>query len=79
MHNVRTITLATYSNRTGTTNTRLITEVATVTSSITGSHEVTEETVLITERLAVAFAVPILQKWAQDPSAIYAVVLTPTR
>ena len=27
----------------------------------------------------VAFAVPILQKWAEDPSAIYAVVLTPTR
>lgn len=27
----------------------------------------------------VAFAVPILQKWAQDPSAIFAVVLTPTR
>lgn len=27
----------------------------------------------------VAFAVPILQRWAEDPSAIYAVVLTPTR
>lgn len=27
----------------------------------------------------VAFAVPIIQKWALDPSAIYAVVLTPTR
>ena len=27
----------------------------------------------------VAFAVPILQKWAEDPVAIYAVVLTPTR
>jgi len=27
----------------------------------------------------VAFAVPILQKWAQDPVGIYAVVLTPTR
>jgi ATP-dependent RNA helicase DDX49/DBP8 len=27
----------------------------------------------------VAFAVPILQKWAEDPSAIFAVVLTPTR
>jgi ATP-dependent RNA helicase DDX49/DBP8 len=27
----------------------------------------------------VAFAVPILQKWAQDPSGIFAVVLTPTR
>ena len=27
----------------------------------------------------VAFAVPILQKWAEDPLAIYAVVLTPTR
>ncbi|KAL8381449.1 hypothetical protein RB595_005627 [Gaeumannomyces hyphopodioides] len=27
----------------------------------------------------VAFAVPILQKWAQDPSAIFAVVLTATR
>ncbi|KAF4506859.1 hypothetical protein G6O67_006898 [Ophiocordyceps sinensis] len=27
----------------------------------------------------VAFAVPILQRWAQDPSAIFAVVLTPTR
>lgn len=27
----------------------------------------------------VAFAVPILQRWAQDPSAIYALVLTPTR
>lgn len=27
----------------------------------------------------VAFAVPILQKWAQDPSAIFALVLTPTR
>lgn len=26
-----------------------------------------------------AFAVPILQKWAQDPTGIYAVVLTPTR
>ena len=26
-----------------------------------------------------AFAVPILQKWAEDPSAIYAVILTPTR
>ncbi|KAK5088997.1 putative RNA helicase [Lithohypha guttulata] len=27
----------------------------------------------------VAFAVPILQKWSQDPHGIYAVVLTPTR
>ncbi|KAB5558420.1 P-loop containing nucleoside triphosphate hydrolase protein [Coniochaeta sp. 2T2.1] len=27
----------------------------------------------------VAFAAPILQKWAQDPSGIFAVVLTPTR
>lgn len=27
----------------------------------------------------VAFAVPILQKWAEDPSAIFAVVMTPTR
>lgn len=27
----------------------------------------------------VAFAVPILQKWAQDPTGIFAVVLTPTR
>lgn len=27
----------------------------------------------------VAFAAPILQKWAEDPSAIFAVVLTPTR
>jgi ATP-dependent RNA helicase DDX49/DBP8 len=27
----------------------------------------------------VAFAVPILQKWAEDPTAIYAVILTPTR
>lgn len=27
----------------------------------------------------VAFAVPILQKWAEDPIAIYAVILTPTR
>lgn len=27
----------------------------------------------------VAFAVPILQAWAADPSAIYALVLTPTR
>ena len=27
----------------------------------------------------VAFVVPILQKWARDPMAIYAVVLTPTR
>ena len=27
----------------------------------------------------VAFAVPILQKWAEDPTGIYAVVLTPTR
>ncbi|KAL2271829.1 hypothetical protein VTJ83DRAFT_1200 [Remersonia thermophila] len=27
----------------------------------------------------VAFAVPILQKWAENPSAIYAVILTPTR
>ena len=26
-----------------------------------------------------AFAVPILQKWSEDPSGIYAVVLTPTR
>lgn len=26
-----------------------------------------------------AFAVPILQKWAQDPFGIFAVVLTPTR
>ncbi|OAP58151.1 hypothetical protein AYL99_07241 [Fonsecaea erecta] len=27
----------------------------------------------------VAFAVPILQKWAEDPFGIYAVILTPTR
>jgi ATP-dependent RNA helicase DDX49/DBP8 len=27
----------------------------------------------------IAFAVPILQRWAQDPSAIYGLVLTPTR
>lgn len=27
----------------------------------------------------VAFAVPILQKWAEQPSAIFAVILTPTR
>ncbi|KAI1611249.1 P-loop containing nucleoside triphosphate hydrolase protein [Exophiala viscosa] len=27
----------------------------------------------------VAFAVPILQQWAQDPFGIYAVILTPTR
>ncbi|KZZ97628.1 ATP-dependent RNA helicase DBP8 [Moelleriella libera RCEF 2490] len=27
----------------------------------------------------VAFAVPILQKWAEDPSAIFGLVLTPTR
>ncbi|KAK5122269.1 putative RNA helicase [Meristemomyces frigidus] len=27
----------------------------------------------------VAFAVPILQRWARDPSGIFAVVLTPTR
>lgn len=27
----------------------------------------------------IAFAVPILQKWAEDPSGIYAVILTPTR
>jgi len=27
----------------------------------------------------VAFAVPILQRWAEDPSAIFGVVLTPTR
>jgi ATP-dependent RNA helicase DDX49/DBP8 len=27
----------------------------------------------------VAFAVPILQKWAEDPSGIFAVILTPTR
>ncbi|KAK7733939.1 putative RNA helicase [Cytospora paraplurivora] len=27
----------------------------------------------------VAFAVPILQKWAEDPSAIYGLILTPTR
>jgi ATP-dependent RNA helicase DDX49/DBP8 len=27
----------------------------------------------------VAFAVPVLQTWAQDPMGIYAVVLTPTR
>ncbi|PHH91090.1 hypothetical protein CDD83_1718 [Cordyceps sp. RAO-2017] len=27
----------------------------------------------------VAFAVPILQRWADDPSAIFALVLTPTR
>ena len=27
----------------------------------------------------VAFAVPILQKWADDPIGIFAVVLTPTR
>lgn len=26
-----------------------------------------------------AFAVPILQKWSEDPVAIFAVVLTPTR
>jgi ATP-dependent RNA helicase DDX49/DBP8 len=26
-----------------------------------------------------AFALPILQKWAEDPSSVYAVVLTPTR
>jgi ATP-dependent RNA helicase DDX49/DBP8 len=26
-----------------------------------------------------AFAVPILQKWAQDPFGIFAIVLTPTR
>src|ERR1700722_2807442 len=27
----------------------------------------------------IAFAVPILQKWSEDPTAIFAVVLTPTR
>ncbi|KAK0389332.1 hypothetical protein NLU13_2907 [Sarocladium strictum] len=27
----------------------------------------------------VAFAVPILQRWAEDPSAIYGVIMTPTR
>ncbi|KAL9619285.1 MAG: hypothetical protein Q9160_006050 [Pyrenula sp. 1 TL-2023] len=27
----------------------------------------------------IAFAVPILQKWAEDPCGIYAVILTPTR
>ncbi|KOS21268.1 ATP-dependent RNA helicase DBP8 [Escovopsis weberi] len=27
----------------------------------------------------VAFAVPVLQKWAEDPTAIFGVVLTPTR
>ena len=27
----------------------------------------------------IAFAIPILQKWAEDPTGIYAVVLTPTR
>ncbi len=27
----------------------------------------------------VAFAIPILQKWSQDPSAVFAVILTPTR
>lgn len=27
----------------------------------------------------VAFAVPILQKWAEDPFGVYAVILTPTR
>ena len=27
----------------------------------------------------IAFAVPILQKWAEDPMGIYAVILTPTR
>ena len=27
----------------------------------------------------VAFAVPILQKWAEDPMGIYALVITPTR
>ncbi|KAF5716604.1 ATP-dependent RNA helicase DBP8 [Fusarium mundagurra] len=27
----------------------------------------------------VAFAVPILQKWSEDPTAIFAIVLTPTR
>ncbi|KAK5173889.1 putative RNA helicase [Saxophila tyrrhenica] len=27
----------------------------------------------------VAFAIPILQQWAQDPSAVFAVILTPTR
>jgi ATP-dependent RNA helicase DDX49/DBP8 len=27
----------------------------------------------------VAFAVPIIQQWAVDPSAVYALVLTPTR
>ena len=26
-----------------------------------------------------AFAVPVLQKWAEDPAGIYAVILTPTR
>jgi ATP-dependent RNA helicase DDX49/DBP8 len=27
----------------------------------------------------IAFAVPILQKWAEDPFGIFALVLTPTR
>jgi ATP-dependent RNA helicase DDX49/DBP8 len=27
----------------------------------------------------VAFSVPILQKWAENPSAIFGVILTPTR
>ena len=27
----------------------------------------------------VAFAVPILQKWAEDPMGVFAVILTPTR
>ena len=27
----------------------------------------------------VAFAVPILQKWAEDPTGIFALILTPTR
>lgn len=27
----------------------------------------------------VAFAIPIIQKWAEDPFGIFAVVLTPTR
>lgn len=27
----------------------------------------------------IAFAVPVLQKWAEDPVGIFAVILTPTR
>ena len=27
----------------------------------------------------IAFAVPVLQKWAEDPMGVYAVILTPTR